>query len=43
MAGRKPLAGDLEPIESADPDQLQALQLGRLQGSPPQAYAHLAT
>ncbi|MGH8800647.1 MAG: phenylacetate--CoA ligase, partial [Casimicrobiaceae bacterium] len=42
MSVRKPEPGDLEPIETASRDELQALQLGRLQWSLKHAYDHVA-
>ena len=42
MAVRKPARGDLEPIETASRDELQALQLKRLQWSLAHAYDHVA-
>ena len=42
MAVRKPARGDLEPIETASRDELQALQLQRLQWSLAHAYDHVA-
>ncbi|HEV7412380.1 MAG TPA: phenylacetate--CoA ligase PaaK [Casimicrobiaceae bacterium] len=42
MAVRKPAPGDLEPIETASRDELQALQLSRLQWSLAHAYDHVA-
>ena len=42
MAVRKPAPGDLEPIETASRDELQALQLKRLQWSLAHAYDHVA-
>ena len=42
MAARKPAPGDLEPIETASRDELQALQLQRLQWSLAHAYEHVA-
>jgi phenylacetate-CoA ligase len=42
MAVRKPEPGDLEPIETASRDELQALQLKRLQWSLKHAYEHVA-
>jgi phenylacetate-CoA ligase len=42
MAVRKPAPGDLEPIETASRDELQALQLTRLQWSLAHAYDHVA-
>jgi phenylacetate-CoA ligase len=42
MAVRKPAPGDLEPIETASRDELQALQLERLQWSLAHAYDHVA-
>jgi phenylacetate-CoA ligase len=42
MAVRKPAPGDLEPIEIASRDELQALQLERLQWSLRHAYDHVA-
>lgn len=42
MAVCKPQPGDLEPIETASRDELQALQLGRLQWSLQHAYDHVA-
>jgi phenylacetate-CoA ligase len=42
MAARKPAPGDLEPIETASRDELQALQLQRLQWTLAHAYDHVA-
>jgi phenylacetate-CoA ligase len=42
MAARKPTPGDLEPIETASRDELQALQLQRLQWTLAHAYDHVA-
>ena len=42
MAVRKPAPGDLEPIETASRDELQSLQLQRLQWSLKHAYDHVA-
>jgi phenylacetate-CoA ligase len=42
MAVRKPAPGDLEPIEIASHDELQALQLSRLQWSLAHAYDYVA-
>jgi phenylacetate-CoA ligase len=42
MTVRKPAPGDLEPIETASHDELQALQLKRLQWSLAHAYDHVA-
>jgi len=42
MAVRKPAPGDLEPIETASRDELQGLQLERLQWSLAHAYDHVA-
>ncbi|HEY2864385.1 MAG TPA: phenylacetate--CoA ligase PaaK [Casimicrobiaceae bacterium] len=42
MSVRKPAPGDLEPIETASLDQLQALQLERLRWSLAHAYEHVA-
>jgi phenylacetate-CoA ligase len=42
MAVRKPAPGDLEPIETASRDELQTLQLSRLQWSLAHAYDHVA-
>jgi phenylacetate-CoA ligase len=39
---RKPLPGDLEPIETAGQDELRALQLQRLKWSLQHAYANVA-
>ena len=41
MAARKPAPGDLEPIETASRDELQSLQLQRLQWSLAHAYDHV--
>ena len=41
MPVRAPLPGDLEPIETASRDELQALQLQRLQWSLRHAYDHV--
>ena len=41
MAVRKPAPGDLEPIETASRDELQSLQLQRLQWSLAHAYDHV--
>jgi phenylacetate-CoA ligase len=41
MPARRPAPGDLEPIESASRDQLQALQLKRLQWTLRHAYDHV--
>ena len=41
MPVREPAAGDLEPIEAASRDELQALQLRRLQWSVRHAYEHV--
>jgi phenylacetate-CoA ligase len=41
MPVREPAAGDLEPIETASRDELQALQLQRLQWSVRHAYEHV--
>jgi phenylacetate-CoA ligase len=41
MPVRKPAPGDLEPIESASRDELQALQLKRLQWTLRHAYDHV--
>jgi phenylacetate-CoA ligase len=38
MSARNPAPGDLEPIETASKDELQALQLQRLQATLQQAY-----
>jgi phenylacetate-CoA ligase len=40
MPARRPTAGDLEPIETASRDELQALQLQRLQWTLRHAYEH---
>ncbi|HEY7945960.1 MAG TPA: phenylacetate--CoA ligase PaaK [Casimicrobiaceae bacterium] len=42
MAVRKPKPGDLDPIETASRDELQDLQLKRLQWSLKHAYEHVA-
>jgi phenylacetate-CoA ligase len=42
MPVKQPKAGDLEPIETASRDELQALQLQRLQWSLKHAYEHVA-
>ncbi len=42
MTVRKPAPADLEPIETASRDELQALQLKRLQWSLAHAYDHVA-
>src|SRR6476469_851239 len=42
MPVKQPQAGDLEPIERASRDELQALQLERLQWSLRHAYEHVA-
>jgi len=42
MPARKPAPGDLEPIETASPDELSALQLKRLQWSLKHAYDNVA-
>ena len=42
MAARKPAPGDLEAIETASRDELQSLQLQRLQWSLAHAYDHVA-
>jgi len=41
MAVRKPAPGDLDPIETASRDELQSLQLRRLQWSLAHAYDHV--
>ena len=41
MAARTPAPGDLEPIETASRDELQSLQLQRLQSSLAHAYDHV--
>ena len=41
MAVRKPAPGDLDPIETASRDELQSLQLQRLQWSLAHAYDHV--
>ena len=41
MPARRPAPGDLEPIESASRDELQALQLKRLQWTLRNAYDHV--
>jgi phenylacetate-CoA ligase len=41
MPARKPTPGELEPIETASRDELQALQLKRLQWSLAHAYANV--
>jgi phenylacetate-CoA ligase len=41
MAARKPAPGDLEPIETSSRDELQSLQLQRLQWSLAHAYDHV--
>ncbi|HTS20894.1 MAG TPA: phenylacetate--CoA ligase PaaK [Casimicrobiaceae bacterium] len=41
MPARKPAPGDLEPIETASRDELQALQLKRLQWTLRHAYDHV--
>ena len=41
MAARKPAPGDLESIETASRDELQSLQLQRLQWSLGHAYDHV--
>ena len=41
MPVKRPQAGDLEPIETASRDELQALQLQRLQWSLKHAYDHV--
>jgi phenylacetate-CoA ligase len=42
MPARKPAPGDLEPIETASRDELQALQLARLKWTLHHAYDHVA-
>ena len=42
MPVKRPAQGDLEPIETASRDELQALQLQRLQWSLQHAYEHVA-
>jgi len=42
MPARRPAPGDLEPIETASRDELQALQLKRLQWTLRHAYDHVA-
>jgi phenylacetate-CoA ligase len=41
MTARRPAPGDLEPIETASTDELQALQLQRLQATLQHAYEHV--
>src|SRR5882672_3848797 len=41
MPVKRPAPGELEPIETASRDELQALQLRRLQGSLRHAYEHV--
>ena len=41
MPARKPAPGELEPIETASRDELQALQLKRLQWTLRHAYEHV--
>jgi phenylacetate-CoA ligase len=41
MPGRRPAPGDLDPIETASRDELQALQLKRLQWTLRHAYDHV--
>jgi phenylacetate-CoA ligase len=41
MTARKPMPGDLEPIETASRDELAALQLERLQWTLRHAYEHV--
>jgi phenylacetate-CoA ligase len=41
MTSRKPAPGELEPIETASRDELQALQLKRLQWTLRHAYDHV--
>ena len=41
MPVKQPAPGDLEPIETASRDELQALQLGRLQQTLRRAYEHV--
>ena len=41
MTSKRPLPGELEPIERASRDELQALQLERLQWSLQHAYANV--
>ena len=42
MTVKHPAPGDLEPIERASRDELQALQLKRLQWTLQHAYDHVA-
>ena len=42
MPVRQPVPSDLEPIERASRDELQALQLQRLRWSLQHAYDHVA-
>ena len=43
MTAKKPLPGDLEPIETASRDEISALQLQRLQWSVRHSYDHVAS
>ena len=41
MTVKRPVPGELEPIERASADELQALQLQRLQETLARAYEHV--